>query len=464
MKRGEIEKRIDSYSNQPHFRELFRRLKSLPHDIFELRDVAKAIFSGTTPKSGGDAYCENGQGVPFIRSGEITQDGLVSEEIEIYLNEEVHNGLMKRSQLEKGDLLIAIVGATIGQIGIYDRDAPANINQAIAAVRFDRTRLSPEFVAYFLKTPKGQAILDYLKRPVARANINLEEIGDILLPVPSMKVQKDLLSLMNAAREARKKKIAEAAALLAGMDEFVLSQLGISTPKPVNSFAFAVKANQVKKGNRLNADYFHPERMNALKAIRSGKKAETVAALSEIAEFIRDVETVEDPTDYLGLANVQSNTGELVSSTDVETAGQCFRYQEGDVLFARLRPYLNKVHRAENGGVCSPEFHVIRVRSRKVNVIPDYLAVVLRSSMVVAQTKHMMTGNTHPRLTNDDVVNLIIPIPSESSQKRISIELAERRDNARRLRNEAEKDWEDAKKYFENELLSSDPKRTGTEK
>ena len=40
----------------------------------------------------------------------------------------------------------------------------------------------------------------------------------------------------------------------------------------------------------------------------------------------------------------------------------CFHFSIGDVLFARLRPYLNKVYRAEADGVCSTEFHVIRVR------------------------------------------------------------------------------------------------------
>jgi restriction endonuclease S subunit len=125
------------------------------------------------------------------------------------------------------------------------------------------------------------------------------------------------------------------------------------------------------------------------------------------------------------------------------------------VLFARLRPYLNKVHRAERAGVCSTEFHVMRIRDRS-RVLPDYLATMLRCSLIVAQTCHMMTGNTHPRLANQDVVNLIIPIPSKEVQQLIAAEVHRRRAEARRLRAEAKADWAEAKGQFEEQLLSQD--------
>lgn len=85
----------------------------------------------------GNAYVEPPDGVRFLRSGEITQDGSVTEYSDVHISEIIHNKMMKRSQLQYGDLLIAIVGATIGSAGIYDRYEPANINQAIAAIRLN---------------------------------------------------------------------------------------------------------------------------------------------------------------------------------------------------------------------------------------------------------------------------------------------------------------------------------------
>jgi len=98
---------------------------------------------------------------------------------------------------------------------------------------------------------------------------------------------------------------------------------------------------------------------------------------------------------------------------------------------------LNKVYRVEMDGCCSTEFHVLRVKEG-VELLPEYLAAVLRSRLVLSQTVHMMTGNTHPRLTNDDVANLTVPIPSLEVQARVATEIGLRRDEARRLRGEAE--------------------------
>ena len=65
----------------------------------------------------------------------------------------------------------------------------------------------------------------------------------------------------------------------------------------------------------------------------------------------------------------------------------------------------------------------------------------------------MMTGNTHPRISNDDVKNLCIPVPNIDVQAEIVKELGKRRIEARMMRAEAEQEWQAAKKQFEKELL-----------
>ena len=176
----------------------------------------------------------------------------------------------------------------------------------------------------------------------------------------------------------------------------------------------------------------------------------TCQPLAEVVTFIRDQIKTPGPN-YLSLAHVQSHTGERIAA-DEEAAGACSTFAPNDVLFARLRPYLNKVWRAESAGCCSPEFHVLRAKNSTA-LRPDYLAAILRSSLILAQTRHMMTGNTHPRLTNEDVVNLVIPIPKPAVQETIATEARRRREAARRLRTEAETGWQTAKRWFEEQLL-----------
>ena len=213
---------------------------------------------------------------------------------------------------------------------------------------------------------------------------------------------------------------------------------------------FAVSPANLRGQVRLNSEYYHPERIAALRSLDTVADGLNIAPLAQIVNFVR--EQLKAPTEtYLGLAHVQSHTGELTDSTDT-ASGNCFVYETNDVLFARLRPYLNKVHRAETGGSCSTEFHVLRIAYTE-GILPDYLAAILRSKVVLGQTVHMATGNTHPRLTNEDVANLKIPIPDPEVQQIIADEINRRRQDARRLRAEAEAGWQGAKQWFEEQLL-----------
>jgi len=205
-------KRVDPYSNQSRFRKLFAYIRASRYRVATFKELAIKIFSGVTPLSKGDAYVPSPDGVRFIRSGEITADGEVTANSEVHLSDTIHNGMMKRSQLESGDLLIAIVGATIGAAGVFNRDEPANINQAIAAIRLIGDEISPEFACLYLHSSIGQALLDYFKRPVARANINLEEIGEIPLVIPPKDVQEKIVVESHRRRDEARRLRAEAEA------------------------------------------------------------------------------------------------------------------------------------------------------------------------------------------------------------------------------------------------------------
>lgn len=183
-------------------------------------------FSGMTPKSGGDAYTESEDGILFIKSGCLSNDGRLTIDSTSKIKSDVHNRLMKSSQLKKNDVLIAIVGATIGKVGLFDLDCEANINQAIAAARLKDTIL-PEFLVAYMLSPFGQAYLEYLKRPVARANINLDEIGQIGIPCLSIKQQKQFIKAFYSARDLKEHKIKEADKLLENTKKTVFETIDV---------------------------------------------------------------------------------------------------------------------------------------------------------------------------------------------------------------------------------------------
>lgn len=190
--------RFDPHFHQEKFKQLDKNLQQGKFPISNLKKQSVLITSGATPLSKGDAYTEDKAiGVPFIRSGEI---GNIDFDDCIYIKPEIHNTMLKSSQLKNSDLLIAIVGATIGEVGIYNYDREANINQAIALVRLN-DELLPVFAKDFFKSSIGSFILDRAKRPVARANINLDEIGILPIPVPPLDKQKEIAEHITGIRQ-----------------------------------------------------------------------------------------------------------------------------------------------------------------------------------------------------------------------------------------------------------------------
>ena len=280
--------------------------------------------------------------------------------------------------------------------------------------------------------------------------ITKDELSHILVPCVSLERQRHLVATMDAALVERKAKLAEAEALLAEVDDFLLDILGLVLPQADGRRVFAISPANLHGQVRLNSEYYHPERIAALRSLDTTEARINVAPLAQIVSFVR--QQLKAPTGtYLGLAHVQRHTGELTDATDT-ASGNCFAYQSGDVLFSRLRPYLNKVYLAETDGSCSTEFHVLRIADTD-GVFPDYLAAILRSKVILAQTIHMATGNTHPRLTNEDVANLMVPVPDPELQQVIADEIYRRRQEGRRLRAGAEAGWQAAKHWFEEQLL-----------
>lgn len=184
------ESRLDPHYHQPKYQNL---VDAIPDRCkTTIAKEATLIFSGMTPKSGGDAYTDKGDGVAFIRSGDFSENGSIRYQKLLFIKEDIHLNFMAHSAIKSGDVLFAIVGATIGKVGVYRETYEANINQAICAVRLEE-RVIPEYLQGFFMSRLGQMLIDQAKRPVARANLNLDEISKLPFYLPEMKVQEKIV-------------------------------------------------------------------------------------------------------------------------------------------------------------------------------------------------------------------------------------------------------------------------------
>ena len=137
------------------------------------------------------------------------------------------------------------------------------------------------------------------------------------------------------------------------------------------------------------------------------------------------VEQINEPTKelrpgdvYIALEHVESWTGRVrIPDTEVEFDSQAKRFQVGDILFGKLRPYLAKVTLPDKGGACVGEFLVLR--PNPAHVYSPYLARLLRSKPVIDAVDASTFGAKMPRADWRFIGNMVHPLPSVPEQAAI---------------------------------------------
>ena len=98
---------------------------------------------------------------------------------------------------------------------------------------------------------------------------------------------------------------------------------------------------------------------------------------------------------------------------DMKSAGGLF--EPGDVLYGRMRPYLNKVHRARQRGACSAEFIVMPPGEL---LHGDFLAYLLHQRSFVNFASNQSSGD-RPRVDFGSLSFFAFGLPPKSEQQRI---------------------------------------------
>jgi type I restriction enzyme S subunit len=119
---------------------------------------------------------------------------------------------------------------------------------------------------------------------------------------------------------------------------------------------------------------------------------------------------------YVALEHVESWTGKLLHrSRKADFQSQVKRFQRSDILFGKLRPYLAKVLRPQEPGVCVGEFLVLRVHGDESTAA--FLEEVLRSKEVISLVNSSTYGAKMPRAEWAFIGNVRIPMPPSEAER-----------------------------------------------
>ena len=376
----------------------------------KLGEVCDTGAGGTPLKSHRDYY-ENGS-IPWLRSGEICRKEIT--ESELFITEK---GLQNSSAktFPKNTVLIAMYGATAGQVGILK--FKSTTNQAICGILPNKNIL-PEFIYYFFLNEKENLI----KQAVGGAQPNISQIKikntKILLPpIPEqiriVKILDEAFGEMETAKKNAEKNLRNAKELFESYLQEVFDNRGDDWEE---------------------------------------KKLKEVAKVEKIKNGKKDLP-------YIGMEDIESNSAKFLGTKEVRVVkSSTFCFNSDHILYGRLRPYLNKIFLPDFEGHCSTEIFPIKAGDSLNKKFLFYWFVQNKTVKVINET---CTGTRMPRANMKEVFDFKISFPkSLTTQKQIVSKLDALSDETKKLEKNYQRKIDDLdelkksvlKKAFEGEL------------
>jgi type I restriction enzyme S subunit len=167
---------------QAIFYEMFGSKSKKRGQFKKISDVSSRVTKGESPKWQGHSYADSG--ALFVTSENVGW-GFLTDKSAKFIPLKFHEKL-KRSQLLQGDLLINLVGASIGRACLFKSNYEhANINQAVAVVSLDGEESFKKYLLSYILSSMGQSQILGSRVEGARANISLKDIRDFEFYMPN---------------------------------------------------------------------------------------------------------------------------------------------------------------------------------------------------------------------------------------------------------------------------------------
>ena len=425
------------------------------------------ISSGATPKVD-ENYYTDASGIPFLRVQNVTDEGIDLSDVK-FIKKDVHNGMLKRSQLKKDDLVFTITGR-IGSVAVVPDNFEGNINQH--SVRFQlktqiaNIAINPRYVAVFLNLSLGQSLALREVTGGTRPALDYKALYSLKTILPPTNIQNHIVSIMRSAYAQKKQKEHEADALLDSIDDYVLTELGIEMPAVEKKKCFVVYTGETT-GQRVDSHFHQPYFKKLYSAINDYSQVFSLKSL--VSELDYGIMPTQDYADSEDTGVPMIRVTNLLSDGNIDMSDVKYipfdtprlnlkRVKTNDILMVQCGSTTGKtalVPKSFEDYTFGSFSFVIREKKEIINQY--YLFAILSNRLIQEQIKHTWNVVTvRPNTSKPNVENLLIPVPSFEIQDQIAEEVMRRRSEVAKLRQEADAIVEQAKERIERMLLAEE--------
>ena len=332
----------------------------------------------------------------------------------------------ERYLVRKGDLLIC-EGGDVGRSAIWESDNPIYYQNALHRVRFYQS-INQYFFLYVLNHYKNLGLIDDVSGGVTIKHFTQNSMQKLLFPLPPLAEQERIVSVIKSifsqidtldqnksdlqtAIKQTKSKI---------LDIAIHGKLVPQDPndEPAEELLKRIATSDNRPYEKIEEEvpFDIPD---SWKWVKLGK-------ICDYGKCINVNSSDLHPDDWiLDLEDIEKDTGKIISFHTFEerkSGSTKHRFNKGQVLYSKLRPYLNKVVIAPKDGFCTSEIMPLDFNGL---LLPKYAQILLMSTYFLEMVNMVTYGVKMPRLGTNDAKNMQIPLPPLAEQHRIVAKIEE---------------------------------------
>ena len=407
-----------------------------------------AIVKGGKRLPKGASFSEKKTSHAYIRVTDMKNHSININDLR-YISEDIFLTI-KNYTIAKDDLYVTIAG-TIGVVGEVP-DLLDGMNITENAVKITNIDINKSFLCIVLQTELVQQQFKDKTHQVAMPKLALERILSTLIPIcPSAQQTKivdkiqicdKFLSTINVEKDELQKILALSKSKI--LDLAIRGKLVPQDPNDEPASVLLerireekeelIKQGKIKRDKKESVifkgdDNSYYLRTNGLEEPlddwRFNNLPETweICCLGELCDYGDcinvNTEDIAEDAWILDLEDIEKDTGiviKKVTQAQRNSVSTKHQFHSGQVLYSKLRPYLNKVVLSDDDGYCTSEILPLEFKNC---VLPEYARYYLMSGTFLAYANHCSYGVKMPRLGTADGKKAIFPLPPSSEQKRI---------------------------------------------
>jgi restriction endonuclease S subunit len=427
--------RIDAEYYKPEFIRLENDILKW-NKISELNYLASVTGGKRLPK--GEIFSP--EGVPYVRVVDIKNIFVDFRKV-LNISVKLHR-ILERYQIKNRDILLTIVGNTVGLTGyMHEKLKKCNFTENCARIR--SKKILPEYLLAVLLSKVGQFQVEREKVGTAQPKLSLERLRHFNIPMPSNEKLEQLIG--NLISEATLK-WKESDSLYKKAEQILLEELGLKDLDLRDNLFYTTTLKKVKENDRMDTYFFEPKFNKVLSKLKERYK------LKKIYELTKDVTTGQYCDEYIDkengapyirgtdISNATINWDNLMYVNSLKNNG-FKKAKEGDVVTTRVGTIglIARIPGELEGCIVSD--NLIRIRLPKKSEISSYyLTMYLNSPFGKDLMISYSRGSVQQRLNQETLKEIPIPIVPNSLQVKMEmflVESWEKRKQAKQLLEQA---------------------------